>query len=93
MAQIVQNENRWEISGDISMDNANALLVASKALTTSSNTLVDFANVKEIDTSAISLIFEWQRRAITENQQLKFVNLPDNLNSLAQLYGVADLIN
>jgi len=55
--------------------------------------LVDFSNVKEIDTAAISLILEWTRRAIEENKQLKFVNLPANLNSLTQLYGVADLIN
>ncbi len=93
MAQITQIENRWEITGDIEMDNANALLIASNGLVIVDNTLVDFSNVKEIDTAAISLILEWTRRAIEENKQLKFVNLPANLNSLTQLYGVADLIN
>jgi len=93
MAQITQIENRWEITGDIEMDNANALLMASNELAIVDNTLVDFSNVKEIDTAAISLILEWTRRAIEENKQLKFVNLPANLNSLTQLYGVADLIN
>jgi|WetSurMetagenome_2_1015567.scaffolds.fasta_scaffold67334_3 phospholipid transport system transporter-binding protein len=93
MAQITQIENRWEITGDIEMDNANALLMASNELAIVDNALVDFSNVKEIDTAAISLILEWTRRAIEENKQLKFVNLPANLNSLTQLYGVADLIN
>ena len=93
MAQIVQIDNRWELAGDILIDNANTLLMESKGLSISSNTQVDFANVAEIDTAAISLILEWQRRAITENQQLKFVNLPGNLISLTQLYGVADLVD
>ncbi len=92
MAQIAQIENRWEIAGDISMDNANALLMASSGLVIL-NTLVDFAKVTEIDTAAISLMLEWRRRAIAENQSLQFVNLPANLQSLTQLYGVADLIN
>ena len=93
MAQIAQIENRWEIAGDISMDNANALLMTSKGLTILGAALVDFAKVTEIDTAAISLMLEWRRRAIAENQSLQFVNLPANLQSLTQLYGVADLIN
>ena len=92
MAQITQTENRWEIAGDISMDNANALLIESGRLVIL-NTLVDFAKVTEIDTAAISLMLEWRRRAIAENQSLQFVNLPANLQSLAQLYGVTELIN
>ena len=93
MAEIVQNGSRWEVSGDLEIDNVNALLDASKALTIADGAIVDFAKVTEIDTGAISLILEWKRRAIVEKKPLKFVNLPDNLNSLTQLYGVADLIN
>lgn len=75
------------------MDGANALLVKSKALTLSDGALVDFSQVAEIDTSAVSLMLEWRRRAIAENKQLSFVNCPEGLTSLATLYGVADLIS
>jgi phospholipid transport system transporter-binding protein len=92
MAEIVQMDNRWKITGDIEMVNANALLLASNQLTIADNTLIDFAGVTEIDTAAVSLILEWQRRAILENKHLRFVNLPDNLICLTHLYGVADLI-
>ena len=57
------------------------------------DTTIDFAQVTDIDTSAISLILEWKRRAQKENKPLKFVNLPANLVSLTQLYGVSELIN
>ena len=93
LAQIAQIDNRWNISGDIVIGAVPALLEASKVLSIAENTTVDFSNVTDVDTSTISLIFEWKRRAQKENQALKFVNLPANLTTLTQLYGVAEIIN
>lgn len=93
LAQIAQIDNCWDISGDVVIGAVPALLKASKSLSMMDNTTVDFANVTDIDTSTISLILEWKRRAQKENQSLKFVNFPANLTTLMQLYGVAELIN
>lgn len=93
MTEITQNENSWEISGEILMENANQLLEKSKSLTLNGNDIVDFKQVVDLDTSAVSLMLEWQRRAIAESKQLTFVNLPDSLKSLVTLYGVEALIN
>jgi phospholipid transport system transporter-binding protein len=92
LAQITQIDNRWEISGDVLIGTVTNILTASNALPISSSTVVDFAKVEGIDTATISLILEWKRRAQKENQSIKFVNLPANLNSLTQLYGVDELI-
>jgi phospholipid transport system transporter-binding protein len=93
MAQITQAGNSWSLTGEVVIDTASALLEASKGLSITENTKIDFSGVTNIDTSTISLIFEWRRRAKNENQTIQFVNLPTNLNSLTQLYGVAELIN
>ena len=93
MTAITQNENRWDVTGDIEMDNANTLLKLSKALVLSDQAVVDFAKVAEVDTSAVSLMLEWQRRAKVESKQISFVNLPKSLTSLTALYGVADLVS
>ena len=93
LAQIAQIDNRWDISGDVVIGAVPALLEASKSLSFTDNATVDFAKVTDIDTSTISLIFEWKRRAKKEKQALKFINLPANLTTLTQLYGVAELIN
>ena len=93
LAQITQIDNRWDISGDAVIGAVPALLEVSKSLSLIDNATVDFANVTDIDTSTISLIFEWKRRAKKENKPLKFVNFPANLTTLTQLYGVAELIN
>jgi phospholipid transport system transporter-binding protein len=93
MTHIAQIDHRWEVSGDVLIGTVSEMLAMSKALAMTSDTVIDFAKVDDIDTSTISLILEWKRRAQQENQQLKFVNLPANLTSLTQLYGVDELIN
>ena len=93
MAQITQVGNSWNLTGEVVINTASALLAASKILPIAENAKIDFSGVTDIDTSTISLIFEWKRRALKENQVIQFVNLPNNLNSLTQLYGVAELIN
>ena len=93
MSQIAQIDNRWQLSGDVVVGSAKAILTASQGFAITSNTAVDFAQVADIDTTALSLILEWKRRAQAENKTLSFMNLPANLNSLAQLYGVSELIN
>lgn len=93
MTAIIQNANRWDVTGDIGMDNANSLLVSSKSLVLVDDTVIDFAQVGEVDTSAVSLMLEWQRRAVAENKRVTFENLPKNLTSLTALYGVTALIS
>ena len=93
MSQITQIDHRWVVSGDVVINTASAVLAASKSLAFKAETTIDFSQVTDIDTSTISLILEWKRRAQRENQTIKLVNLPANLISLTQLYGVVELIN
>lgn len=93
LTQITQIDNRWNLSGDVLISTVSPLLATSKTLTINAETTIDFAQVTDIDTSTISLILEWKRRAQRENQIIKLANLPVNLKSLAQLYGVDELIN
>lgn len=92
MTEISQNENHWTVVGDVNMDSANSLLEKSKEFDLVDNTEVDFAQVNDVDTAAVSLMLEWHRRAILENKKLAFVNLPAGLTSLTALYGVTDLV-
>lgn len=93
MTSITLQDNRWYVAGDILMDNANAVLTESLALGMPEDLCIDLSGVASVDTAALSLIMEWQRRAILSNQQVSFANLPDSLVSLASLYGVADFIS
>lgn len=90
MAQITQNENRWLVSGPMTVDQVNALLAESGALPTPAE--IDLGQVSDVDTTAVSLLFEWQRQAQAKQSTIRFINLPDNLVSLAELYGVSEFI-
>ena len=53
---------------------------------------IDFAKVGQVDSSAVALLLEWRREAARLGKALAFVNLPPTLVSLAELYGVSELI-
>ena len=92
MANITLQANRWNITGDVLINNVNSLLNQADAFVMEKSTIVDFSGVTDVDTSAISLMLEWQRRAAALNCRIKFIHLPVNLSSLTNLYGVNDFI-
>lgn len=54
--------------------------------------VIDLAGLQEADSSALSLLLEWQRAAKARGYTLRYSALPDNLRSLAQVYGVLELL-
>lgn len=53
---------------------------------------VDLSGVTDVDSVAISLLFEWVRQARAKQCTLTYSNLPVNLVSLASLYGVLEFL-
>ena len=92
MAQITQDGNRWLVSGAMTVAQMNALLAESAALAGTAHVEMDLKQVSDVDTTAISLLFEWLRQAHARKSEVVFSNLPENLVSLATLYGVLELI-
>jgi phospholipid transport system transporter-binding protein len=92
MNNITQLGKQWYVTGSVLMDNVNAVLRQSAELSMEEAVTVDFSAVTDLDTSAISLIMEWQRRAAKSGCDVIFVNLPESLISLASLYGVTEFI-
>lgn len=80
------------IRGAITVNNAAEIARQGVALLDDDKLVIDLKEVTEVDSSAVSMLFEWLRLAQARNQRLKFVNIPENLSSLIQLYGVTDFI-
>jgi phospholipid transport system transporter-binding protein len=89
---IVQHGSQWHVSGDLLMDNVNEILLKSESLSMSDGFVVDFSDVTKVDTAALSLMMEWQRRAFASTSKVSFANLPMNLRRLVTLYGVAEFV-
>ncbi len=89
---ILRNGNKLIVRGAVTIDNVVMVTEQGVALFDRDNLVIDLAQVTEVDSSAVSMLLEWQRKARSYNRQLHFTNLPNTLKSLAQLYGVSELI-
>jgi phospholipid transport system transporter-binding protein len=83
---------RCTAQGPVNLENAVALLEQGNALFTAPEITLDLAGVTEVDSSALSLLLEWRREAVRNGRAIRYHNLPANLRSLAELYGVTDLL-
>jgi phospholipid transport system transporter-binding protein len=52
----------------------------------------DLSSVEDADSSALSLLLEWQRAANARGFRLSYTGLPQNLRSLAGVYGILELL-
>jgi len=84
--------DRCRVDGPVTMINATATLDEGLQKFTAPHVTVDLGGLTEVDSAAVSLLLEWRRAAQRERRRIDFVNLPDNLKSLAKLYGVTDLL-
>ncbi len=80
-------------SDSLITSNAKSLLEAGQSAIASGETEFDLADVKVVDSAAVALLLAWQRAAQAKPAVLQFKNLPDNLRSLIELYGVGALLH
>lgn len=80
------------LKGPVTIETHVGLREAAIPYLGQTNWIVDWTDVTEVDSSALSLLFAWQRASLPQGKWIRVNNLPPNLKSLAQLYGVAELI-
>lgn len=79
--------------GALTLNEARQSLLDGEQALAQGVTVFDLIQVTQVDSSALSLIMSWQRKAQASSRPLSFRNIPDSLHSLARLYGLADLIH
>jgi phospholipid transport system transporter-binding protein len=84
--------DRCTLQGAVNSGNVVAVLDEGKLKFAAPHVTVDLGGLTEVDSTAISLLLEWRREAQRGNRKITFVNLSDNLKSLAELYGVTELL-
>lgn len=91
-AGLQQTAGNLAVSGDMTLETAAALLAAGKTAMAGAEPVFDLTAVAEIDSSGLAVLFGWQRVAQAQGKTLRIVNPPHNLLSLAEVYGVGDLL-
>lgn len=80
------------IQGDMTLANASALLAAGVNALKQGTTHFDLSGVGAIDSSGLAVLFGWLRSARAEGRTVTIANPPPSLKSLAEVYGVAELL-
>jgi phospholipid transport system transporter-binding protein len=86
------DNNRMKIAGAVVIDSARNLLEEGRGYCVANDVTVDFSGATELDSSALALILEYRRAAESAGKRVTVSNLPSSLRTLADLYGVTELI-
>lgn len=84
--------DRMFIAGPATLQNITGLLEEGLVQVRSGAEVVDLAEVSELDSSLLAAILAWIREARLQNHTLMVANLPKGLQTLAELYGVVELL-
>jgi phospholipid transport system transporter-binding protein len=94
VAQVLRaDDGRWVLAGPLTINNVAGVLAASVGVPLPSTGRVDLKGVDPVDSAGVAILLEWKRRALAEGMQLAFENVPPTMASLAELYGVDELLS
>ncbi|HET6757265.1 MAG TPA: STAS domain-containing protein [Burkholderiales bacterium] len=84
--------NRYFVIGAMTLPLARKLLDEGRRVFDRNDAVIDLHRVERVDSTGLAVMLEWMRSAQRHDHKLSFVNIPDNLKSLADVYGVSDLL-
>ena len=89
---IERKAGRLVIKVPMVMANARGLLEAGRSALQPGEQVFDLGQVDDADSSAVAVMLGWLRVAGRSRSTLKFAHIPAGVRSLAELYGVAELL-
>jgi phospholipid transport system transporter-binding protein len=88
-----------EVSAECAKVRSAMTLVSARSLFEEGSKLIgeavtdfDLGAVTEVDSSGLAVVFGWLREAQRLGKTIRILNLPQSLSSLAEVYGVSDLL-
>lgn len=89
---IERESGRLIIRAPLVMANARGLLEAGRSALQAGEQIFDFSEIGEADSSALAVMLGWLRAASATQSTIKFAQVPVGVRSLAELYGITDLL-
>ena len=89
---IEREAGRLIVKVPLVMDNARGLLEAGRSALQPGEQVFDFCEVAAADSSALAVMLGWLRDANRSGATVRFANVPVGVRSLAELYGITNLL-
>ena len=80
------------LSGPVTLANVAQVLQEGLQHIRDGARTVDLGQVTELDSSLLAMLLAWLREARRRHSEVAFANLPQGLETIAQLYGVEGLL-
>lgn len=83
--------NHLELTGDLVFPRIDGIRKATEAAISAKDgdCVIDFSNVKKVDSSSLSLCLCFLRLAKKQNKKMVFKNLPKDMIAIADLVGLS----
>lgn len=81
------------VAGPLTIGNHAAYAQAMALLGDAKEVQLDFSGVQEADSAGVALLLALRRSAQVNGVKLSFINLPENILRLLELYQVEDLLD
>ncbi|MGH8807961.1 MAG: STAS domain-containing protein [Noviherbaspirillum sp.] len=83
----------YRLALTLTVNNAKTVLEAGLRAIEDGQTHFDLADLATVDSAAVATMLAWQRAARSGGKTLVFSHVPASLQSLCDLYGVAELLH
>jgi len=90
---ITCDDTRCRLQGAVTVENVAELLRDLKPHLERGVKLLDLSAVEQVDSAALALIFSSLRQSRAAGHELGLAGLPANIMTLAELYGVSELLS
>ena len=82
-------DGEWRLTGDLVFGNVSGLLKEVGSRFSGEETIrVDLGGVTRADSAGLALLVEWLREFERRNQSIRFLNMPPQMCSIAQVCGL-----
>ena len=89
---IRRDGDRMYVSGPVTLQNITGVLQEGLVCVRDGVSIVDLAGISGLDSSLLAALLAWIREARSLDRPIVVASLPQGLTTLAQLYGVEDLL-
>ena len=89
---LVDGERGWTCTTAITFANARAALEQARTLPLPTSGVIDCTALHPVDSAAVAVLLAVKRRALEQEKPLSFINITPSLHTLADLYGVEELL-
>jgi phospholipid transport system transporter-binding protein len=94
-ARLIDNgSGNWLLQGELGFDSvADVLRHAGAMMTGKARLEVDLRDVSRADSAGLALLVEWLRESEYAGNEIAFINVPDQLLSIARVCGLDEILS